>query len=282
VANNAEGRVVEVVIKIRRIDVAAVVSIIAHLLIFSIPIRHLPVETLGGAAELPMTVQLVEREPAAAVPAEAPASVPTPVPPPIATGPSMMTRPVPHAAPRAPEPVVRPTPPRPPEPTPPPPKEPPFDMMAAINARREARRAAEAAAARGPGEPTPDEIAQANIARNLKGPGSGVGGVFQILSKGTRTAEFAFNGWRPDTEKRWREVIEVDAGLGGDVERAIVKRMIELIRTHYQGDFRWESHRLGRTVPLSARLEDNDGLEDFLMREFFETPTLGPGSRQGR
>jgi hypothetical protein len=158
-------------------------------------------------------------------------------------------------------------------------------MLAAINARREARRAAEAAeaaAARGPGELTSDEIAQANIARNLKGPGSGVGGVFQILSKGTRTAEFAFNGWRPDTDKRWREVIEVDAGQGGDVERAIVKRMIELIRTHYQGDFRWESHRLGRTVPLSARLEDNDGLEDFMMREFFDTPTLGPGSRQGR
>ena len=271
----------EIVIRIRRIDLAAVASIIAHLLIFSIPIRHLPVETLGGAAQPPMTVQLVEREPAAVVEPETAASAPTPVPPPVATRPPIMTVPVPTAAPRVPEPVVRPTPPRPPEPTPPP-KEPPFDMLAAINARREARRAAEAAAARGAGEPTPDEIAQANIARNLKGPGSGVGGVFQILSKGTRTAEFAFNGWRPDTEKRWREVIEVDAGQGGDVERAIVKRMIELIRTHYQGDFRWESHRLGRTVPLSARLEDNDGLEDFMMREFFETPTLGPGGRQGR
>jgi hypothetical protein len=152
-------------------------------------------------------------------------------------------------------------------------------MMAAINARREARRAAEAAAARGTHEPTGDEIAQANIARNLKGPGEGVGGVFQILSKGTRTAEFAFNGWRPDTDKRWREVIEVDAGLGGDVDRAIVRRMIELIRTHYQGDFKWESHNLGRTVTLSARTEDNDGLEDFMIREFFGTPTLGPGRR---
>ena len=267
----------EIVIKIRRIDLAAVASIIAHVLIFSIPIRHLPVETLGGAAQPPMTVQLVEREPAAVVEPETAASAATPVPPPIATRPSMMTRPVPHGA-NVPEPVVRPPPPRPPEPTTPRP-EPPVDMMAAINARREARRAAEAAAARGPGELTSDEIARARIARNLKGPGEGVGGVFQILSKGTRTAEFAFNGWRPDTEKRWREVIEVDAGLGGDVDRAIVRRMIELIRTHYQGDFKWESHYLGRTVVLSARLEDTEGLEDFLIREFFGTPTLGPGRR---
>jgi hypothetical protein len=154
-----------------------------------------------------------------------------------------------------------------------------MDMMASVNARREARRASEAAAARGPRAPTENELAMANIQRNLKNPGEGVGGVFQILSKGTRTAEFAFNGWRPDTEKRWREVIEVDAGQGGDIERAIVKRMIELIRTHYQGDFKWESHHLGRTVVLSARLQDNEGLEDFLVREFFGTPTVAPARR---
>ena len=41
----------EIVIKIRRIDLAVVASLIAHLLIFSIPLRHLPVETLGGRAE---------------------------------------------------------------------------------------------------------------------------------------------------------------------------------------------------------------------------------------
>jgi hypothetical protein len=45
--------------------------------------------------------------------------------------------------------------------------------------------------------------------------------------------------------------------------------MIALIREHYQGDFTWESHRLGRSVTQSARLEDNAGLEDFLMMEFF-------------
>jgi hypothetical protein len=267
---------VDIVIKVRRIDLAVVLSLIAHLLFFLlVPAPTHPLEPEGGA-EPPITVQLVEREPAASVESASPPPTPAPTPPPVAPPPRMMTRTVPHAAPLAPEPVVRPPPP--PVPTPPRP-EPPVDMMAAINARREARRAAEAAAARGAGEPTPDDLAKANIARNLKGPGEGVGGVFQILSKGTRTAEFAFNGWRPDTDKRWREVIEVDAGLGGDVDRAIVRRMIELIRTHYQGDFKWESHRVGRTVTLSARLEDNEGLEDFLIKEFFDTPTLGSGRR---
>jgi outer membrane biosynthesis protein TonB len=270
---------VEIVIQVRRIDVAVVASLIVHALIFSIPMRQRPVETLGGFAQPPLTVQLVQRE-AATVEETAPAPAPTPVPPPVVRRPPMMTRPAERGAPKVPEPVVPPPPVQPPpQPTPPRTSEPPVDMMASINARREARRAAEAAAARGTREPTEDELARANIARNLKGPGEGVGGVFQILSKGTRTAEFAFNGWRPDTEKRWREVIEVDAGLGGDVDRAIVKRMIELIRTHYQGDFKWESHYLGRVVVLSARAEDNDGLEDFLIREFFGTPTLGPGRR---
>ena len=50
--------------------------------------------------------------------------------------------------------------------------------------------------------------------------------------------------------------------------------MIGLIRNHYEGDFRWESRRLGKVVVLSARIEDNGYLEEFLMREFFGTPLL--------
>jgi hypothetical protein len=150
-------------------------------------------------------------------------------------------------------------------------------MSAMIAARRERRRAAEAALARGEPEgtapPQPD-AATASIARNLATlhGREGVGGVFQILHMGTRTGEFAFNGWRPDSRRQWREVIEVDAGQGGNLELAMVRRMIELIRTHYSGDFNWESHRLQRVVLLSARPEDSAELEDFLMREFFGTP----------
>jgi hypothetical protein len=54
-----------------------------------------------------------------------------------------------------------------------------------------------------------------------------------------------------------------------------VRRMIELIREHYQANFSWDSHRLGRVVTLSARKEDSTGLEDFLLSEFseFNPPT---------
>jgi hypothetical protein len=45
--------------------------------------------------------------------------------------------------------------------------------------------------------------------------------------------------------------------------------MITLIREHYDGNFNWESQRLGRSVVQSARPEDNAGLEAFLMMEFF-------------
>jgi hypothetical protein len=45
-----------------------------------------------------------------------------------------------------------------------------------------------------------------------------------------------------------------------------------LIRTHYQGNFNWDSRRLGRVIVLSARPEDNAELEAFLMREFFSLP----------
>ena len=68
-------------------------------------------------------------------------------------------------------------------------------------------------------------------------------------------------------------MIEVDAGPNGDVEREIVRSMIVLIRRYFKDFFNWESLRLKRVVVLSARMEDNAGLEDFLIREFFGAGT---------
>ncbi|GGC95854.1 hypothetical protein GCM10011396_49070 [Undibacterium terreum] len=92
--------------------------------------------------------------------------------------------------------------------------------------------------------------------------------IFQILNKDAHSATFAFNGSEPNSRKRWRQVIEVDAKQGEDIDLAIVRRMIQIIRTYYTGDFNWESRRLGRTVSMSARPEDTAALEDFMMREF--------------
>jgi outer membrane biosynthesis protein TonB len=270
----------------RRFVIALVVSIIAHTALFTLTKMKPPDLVLAGSTpETAMNVQLIDVQPTAPPGAAPPQAQPQPTPSP----------PPPRPVPVPPMPLPRLTrksptgtepPPPPPEPTPPPrpPAIPELDMAAMIEARRAARQAqresAQAAAPRPNMPPTPDQLAQSNIQRNLMmDRGAGVGGVFQILRKSTRTGEFAFNGWRPDTEKRWREVIEVDAGPGGDIERAMVQRMIELIRGHYSGDFRWDSHHLGRVVVLSARPEDQAGLEDFLMREFFGTPVEKPRYR---
>jgi hypothetical protein len=115
------------------------------------------------------------------------------------------------------------------------------------------------------------DAATANLTRNLQslsGKG-GTSGVFQILQKGHRSGQFAFRGWTTGGRSDWKEVIEVDAGPQGDIELAMVRKMIDLIRQHYQGNFNWESYRLGRVIVLSARVEDSAGLEAFLIREFF-------------
>lgn len=153
------------------------------------------------------------------------------------------------------------------------------DFMAMLNARRAQRQAAEdffakqnADARSGEREMSDAEKAEAAFRRNTQSLGrgqDGTSGVFQIQSKGTRFAAFSFRGWTTDRERSKYELIEVDAGAGGDVEEAIVRKMITLIRQHYQANFNWDSRRLGRVVVLSARLEDNGGLEAFLLREFF-------------
>lgn len=265
----------QVVIRVRGIDIAVFVSVLLHALLLALPVKQPPPPI--GATPGPMNVVIVQAQ----EPVPPQTVVPTPPQPtarPLPTPPLVARRtPVERPAPRVPERAFEPAP------TPTPSPAPQVDMLAMIESRRAQRRALEAAAARGQppsqsGEPSPEESATASLNRNLQtlSGREGVGGVFQILRKGTRTAEFAFNGWRPDSQRKWREVIEVDAGLNGNVDLAIVKRMIELIRTHYSGDFQWESHRLGRVVTLSARAEDSEGLEDFMLREFFGAPVVNP------
>lgn len=188
--------------------------------------------------------------------------------------PDPLPEPEPEPLPRTDMAAVKSAPPAdaPPEPD----SAPPADLMAYVNAARERRRAAEVSAGlenaqataneRGP---SADETRMANVMRNLQPQGTN--GVFQIISMSVRTAKFSFRGWTRDFNNGRREVIEVDAGPGGDVERATVRSMIALIRRYYKGDFNWESQRLGRVIVQSARTEDNAELEDFLMREFFGT-----------
>jgi hypothetical protein len=261
-------------IDINRIDIAVVLSLLLHGLIAAIPVQQRPGEKSSPAAPSSFVATLVSAP--VVRPEPTPQAVPDPVP---VVRPRPVVVPKTAALPPPPQTAVQPVVPvEKPQPSP----APTVDMLAMINARRANRQQAEAAMLRHeqersaalPGSSDP----AAAINRNLQGLSSssddGTGGVFQILSKGTRRGEFAFNGWRPDTHRRWREVIEVDAGPGGDIERAMVRRMIELIRGHYAGDFTWRSHRLGKSIVMSARPEHQPELEEFLLREFFGTPTL--------
>ena len=149
----------------------------------------------------------------------------------------------------------------------------PADMMAMVNQKRAQREEQESDAARQNAAataaervPSAEEKRDANIKRNFQ---SGTNGVFEITRLESRSASFTFLGWTSSLSNAKREFFEVEASAGQDVRLLMIRRMISLIRQHYQGDFDWESHRLGRTIVLSARTEDSAGLEDFLMVEFF-------------
>jgi hypothetical protein len=149
----------------------------------------------------------------------------------------------------------------------------PVDMMAYVNQKRAAREAAEVDAARINADavakergPSDEEKRDAKIKSIFQ---NGTNGIFEITSLGSQNATFTFLGWMSDFSASHRQYFEVEAPRGQDVRRVMIRRMIGLIREHYQGDFNWESHRQGRTIVLSARPEDSAGLEDFLMLEFF-------------
>nr|WP_314861448.1 hypothetical protein [uncultured Undibacterium sp.] len=157
-------------------------------------------------------------------------------------------------------------------------EEPLPDMASMINAARERRQQSEATAAaenqaaqQGQRGQSPQEIAEANVKRSMQRASGqdGTSGVFQIISKSVRMGTFSFRGWKVNSNG-WKQTIEVDAGLNGNIDLAMVRKMIEIIRTHYKGDFRWESNRLGRVVNLSARVEDSAELEAFMLEEFPE------------
>lgn len=159
----------------------------------------------------------------------------------------------------------------------------PTDDMATMIAQRKAARG-ESQAQTQPEESENDRamrVAKANIAA-AQGKNSGddrndSGGVFSITNQTYHSADVKFRGWNGNFKRRWLQQITVEQGSEKDLETAIVKKMIELIRKEKPGDFVWESQRLGRNVNLSARPEDQAELEAFLIKEFFPNYKPTPG-----
>jgi hypothetical protein len=184
-------------------------------------------------------------------------------------------------------PSAPPTPPAPPAPSATPTPSAPSsarlpDLWAYVQARRQERGELDAPA-------VSDESARvdAAIAANLPAPASGVaardkkraGGVFQITRMDYDDAAFEFYGWNPDMQRNTPQLIEVRKGNNSDMRIAVVRRIIAVIRENSKDDFVWRSVRYDRDYVLSARLSDNAGLEDFLMREFFDDPHQLPSPR---
>lgn len=258
--------------------IALIAAVLLHLLTVYLIMRPKDETAKPIGAEEPISVRLIEPEaPVAKAPPREPAVAPTPPPPKPRVKPKVKPREKaekPRKPAAAPPDVLRVPDTQPAPPPRPTINDAPTDMMSFVNRQRERRRVAEASEGRERATgiareqgPSADETAAAIIKRNLQQQGAS--GVFQITRKGVRLGAFLFRGWTTDASNARREFIEIDAGLNGDIERAMIRRMIELIRRYYTGNFNWESRRLGRTVILSAAPENNAELEDFLIQEFF-------------
>ncbi len=249
-------------------------SLLIHALILLFYLDQPPprLAETGESGNVPLQVQLLPK-----APASEPAS--RPVIAPLAPRPDKPVRPRPSPPVARKQPPSEKSEPRqasiPPAPQAERKFDPQMDMTDMLNAARERRRAAGIQEPES-SQPAPQDdsaIARANVQELMDKQARGrneSGGVFQITYKGVRNAEFIFRGWNTRRNTNMRQLIQVDAGLGGDVDTAIVRRMIEIIRQTERGDFQWESRRLGRTITLSARMRDNDALEDFLKKEFLE------------
>ena len=176
-----------------------------------------------------------------------------------------------------PQPSPQQVPTRPVKPQPQSPSDAPTDMASYVAQQRAKREASESDAARQnaaavAAEQGPSEEAKRDD-RIKKNFNNGTNGIFEItdLNLGSNSARFSFLGWTSSVSNAHRDFFEVEAKNGQDVRLILIRRMIAIIRQHYQGDFDWESQRLHRTISKSARLEDSAELEDFLMQEFFGT-----------
>lgn len=253
------------------IRVAVVVSVFVHAtLILELPQTRPPLPDLPdrGETEKRLTVRL-------APPFMAPPATPlTPSPAPRLRPPPPVVA-LEQSAPGVTSPPIAPpaTAPSPPVTV--------GDLSSYIEARRGAR-AATAAPPDGAADAPPAESDNARASRlaaaNLAPPSTLTfgydpaksGGVFQINHVAYDYAEFTFVGWNNDARRSTKQLIEVRKGGSGDIRLAVVRRMIAIIRQYEPETFLWSSQRLGRSLTLSSRQRDNAGLEDFMMREFFE------------
>jgi len=276
-------------VAVPRIWLTFALSMLVHIAALWVVLPRLPLLSPGeaqGQASDRLQVQL------AALPPPAPARPPAPkLPtPPRETRAILSPRPRPRNAPKpeAPPELIVPSPEVPEIPMPPPPpvvaeptpSEPPVagDLSSFIAARRRAR--GEGTAPVESDNERRDRIVASNMP-TISSPMADHqvkrgGGLFEITRMTYDDAQFLFFGWNKDAGRTTPQAYEVRLGNNSDMRIAVVRRMIAIIREQAPGDFQWHSWRLDRIVVLSARLEDNAGLEEFLMHEMFDEAPRPP------
>jgi len=274
-------------VTIPRIWLTLSLSLLLHLAVFwrvDTPLRHLtldegkPGQNRGGMAVRlapPAPPRVSGAEPSSPAVPKTAARRPQSVARPATAVPSVIAMNKPQSAPAnpaAPASAVEPTPqPRPAV---------EGDFAASIEARRRAREGATSQQAT-PAMDVPTFESEADRARRIAAanlapkpitfgydPAAG-GGVFQIKRLSLNDAEVAFYGWNREIRRKTLQILEISKGSNPDIQLAVVRRMIGVIRDYETDDFQWESRRLGRNLLLSARPRDNARLEAFMLMEFF-------------
>ena len=275
----------EDVVTIPRVWVTLALSILIHGVALWLIVPQLPL--LAPGAEQAKATDRLQVQIVAQAPSAPPPSAPSPpqLPPPARESRAILSaraRPRSAPTPEAPPVLTVPPPKIPDRPTPPPPPAvaqpaqpaPPVagDLSSLIASRRNARGESST--------PTETETERRDrmIADSMPATQSPIagrqikrgGGLFEITRMTYDDAQFLFFGWNKDAGSRTTQAYEVRLGNNSNMRIAVVRKMIAIIREQEKGDIDWQSWRLGRTVTLSARPDDNTGLEEFLMEEMFD------------
>ena len=269
------------VVTIRKVWVTAAVSLLVHMAALLLFVTHPPIPGVEQQAfdqeSAPVQVEIAEAKPPLPSPPSAPAE-PAAAPSPKTRPPAARVRPPPMVAmPRLEAPAIRSPVIAPPQiaaiPVPPQARPPAQgDFLSFVQANRRARGVAESA------QDNAEVDFNTKIAANLPGGARGVaaqmpirgGGMFQMKRMTYDDAAFEFFGWNTEMGRRTPQLIEVRKGTNPNMQIAVVRRIIAIIRQYSKEDFTWDSGRHGRVVTLSARPADTAALEQYLLHDMFD------------
>ena len=269
------------VVTIRKVWVTAAVSLLVHMAALLLFVTHPPIPGVEQQAfdqeSAPVQVEIAEAKPPLPSPPSAPAE-PAAAPSPKTRPPAARGRPPPMVAmPRLEAPAIRSPVIAPPQiaaiPAPPQARPPAQgDFLSFVQANRRARGVAESA------QDNAEVDFNTKIAANLPGGARGVaaqmpirgGGMFQMKRMTYDDAAFEFFGWNTEMGRRTPQLIEVRKGTNPNMQIAVVRRIIAIIRQYSKEDFTWDSGRHGRVVTLSARPADTAALEQYLLHDMFD------------